>query len=616
MASAADPDELIGGERGLPSESGTRAGPGRSTTSDLSTPLTELVGLCDDERAPIVDELRERWSATRIRILLVGEAKRGKSTVGNALLGRAVLPTGALPLTAVPTTVRSGDPERIEIRLLDGSIVTRTLDELPRYVTEAGNPGNRAGVREVLVHVSSGALHRRVDLVDTPGVGSVYVHNTRAAQAARRSVDVAVLVLSADPPITAEERELVARLHDEAARIFVVLNKIDQLEAPDRGPTESFTRRVVAATVGDRAVSVFPVSARQGVRALAEGDRLGWRASGMERFRSTLLAQLDRSWQDDLAAGVAGAALRVAAELVDEAAVAVRTHELIADRQDERVAAFGTGLDRLTRAGDDAAAAAVAALARCQRDLDADAAAVLAPMTRSVLHDLDGRLEPAGSAAEAETVGWPVIGELVVDAVGDWRQGWAQRISSAIESAQQRVGQLLDDAVAQVRTSTMDLLGVELIAPTPVAAIPGAGSFHFDVAPGIGWNEPVTSAVRRHVPGRSGRDRMRRFLHQEATRSVDKHIGRARADFQTALTRVRGELRTAAIRACTIRRDQLDEAVRTARASALDPAAAAALGDRLRRLSTLADQFGLIRSDALVRSDALEVEGVRPHTPE
>ena len=64
--------------------------------------------------------LRGRLAGARLRVLVVGEAKRGKSTLVNALLGHAVLLSGVTPLTAVTTTVRYGEDERAEVRFLDG----------------------------------------------------------------------------------------------------------------------------------------------------------------------------------------------------------------------------------------------------------------------------------------------------------------------------------------------------------------------------------------------------------------------------------------------------------------------------------------------------------------
>ena len=70
----------------------------------LDRALEELAGLGDDRDQEQIAALRDRLAAVRLRVLVAGEAKRGKSTLVNALLGRPLLPSGVTPLTAVATT--------------------------------------------------------------------------------------------------------------------------------------------------------------------------------------------------------------------------------------------------------------------------------------------------------------------------------------------------------------------------------------------------------------------------------------------------------------------------------------------------------------------------------
>ena len=70
--------------------------------------LSELAEVADPADRARVDELLRRLDADVFRVLVAGEAKRGKSTLINALLGQEVLPTGVVPLTAIPTTVAHG----------------------------------------------------------------------------------------------------------------------------------------------------------------------------------------------------------------------------------------------------------------------------------------------------------------------------------------------------------------------------------------------------------------------------------------------------------------------------------------------------------------------------
>lgn len=54
-------------------------------------------------------------AGARLGVLVVGEAKRGKSTLVNALVGRAVLLSGVTPRTALTTTVRYSEDEQAEV---------------------------------------------------------------------------------------------------------------------------------------------------------------------------------------------------------------------------------------------------------------------------------------------------------------------------------------------------------------------------------------------------------------------------------------------------------------------------------------------------------------------
>ena len=59
--------------------------------------LRELSGLGRDDDRAALDGMRARLAGRRLRVLVAGEAKRGKSTLVNALLGRPMLPVGVTP---------------------------------------------------------------------------------------------------------------------------------------------------------------------------------------------------------------------------------------------------------------------------------------------------------------------------------------------------------------------------------------------------------------------------------------------------------------------------------------------------------------------------------------
>jgi len=126
--------------------------------TDGSEPLlAALDELATLEDGAALDELRARLRERRLRVLVAGEAKRGKSTVVNSLLGQAVRPAGVTPLTAVATTVRYGPAPDVRPVFADGRAERFPLSALEDLVTERRNPGNRRHVGSVTVVVDAPA---------------------------------------------------------------------------------------------------------------------------------------------------------------------------------------------------------------------------------------------------------------------------------------------------------------------------------------------------------------------------------------------------------------------------------------------------------------------------
>jgi hypothetical protein len=64
----------------------------------------------------------------------------------------------------------------------DGRQEERPLAELAEYVTEVRNPGNRRGVQLARVELDEELLRAGLELVNTPGIGSIHSHNTEVAR--------------------------------------------------------------------------------------------------------------------------------------------------------------------------------------------------------------------------------------------------------------------------------------------------------------------------------------------------------------------------------------------------------------------------------------------------
>lgn len=83
----------------------------------------------------------------RFNLAVVGQFKRGKSTLMNAILGCDLLLTGLLPLTSAITMLCYGSTERVVLRREGWTLEQEVLlAQLTDYITERGNPGNERGL--------------------------------------------------------------------------------------------------------------------------------------------------------------------------------------------------------------------------------------------------------------------------------------------------------------------------------------------------------------------------------------------------------------------------------------------------------------------------------------
>ncbi|HTT53462.1 MAG TPA: dynamin family protein [Streptosporangiaceae bacterium] len=548
--------------------------PGCDGPDPLLAALDELAALGTADDRVALDALRGRLQQARLRVLVAGEAKRGKSTLVNALLGRAVLPSGVTPLTALATTVRYGRRDQVSVVFADGHTERFPLDALEDLVTERRNPGNRRNLSSVSVRLDVPVLARGVELVDTPGTGSVYAHNTTAAEAALETMDAAVFVLTADPPVSASEQELMARVVARSVRMFVVLNKADYLTPAELAEAVEFTGRVAGDAAG-QSVQVYPVSARA---ALSTGTDPGFAA-----FQADFTAYLDQGRVPDLRRSAAGQAGRLAAALRDEAALARRAAELRSGDAASRVEAFAARLAAVAERRRDAADLVRAESARMLAQLNEAAQRAARDRTGQVAAELTALLDGAGqpaSAAGIERSGRARLAELAVAAAESWRQQQAAQLEDGLARLDQRMTDDLRSELAAVRAAAADLLGLALTMPGGAERLAPDLRFFYVVSQEAGQTELLAGAVRRHLPGQAGRRRARAYLRREATELVPRQIGRARADLQYRLADATRQLVRVVQARYTEGTGRLERALQTATARWEATAGAAAQQDR------------------------------------
>lgn len=509
-----------------------------SATAALSADLMALADLAAGLDRDDVAELRRRLDSGTLRALVAGEVKRGKSTLVNALLGRAVLPVGVVPLTAIATTVGYGDADGVHVGYLNGRLEERGLDALDALVTEEGNPHNWRGVATVTVRLPAPLLAKGLELVDTPGTGSVHEHNSEMAISELGRMDAAIFVVSADPPISASERAFLRQLHAGAVALFCVLNKSDYLAAAELEQARRFTEQVLAAGLGHEA-PVWPVSGRRALAGRQRGDETAVEAAGLAAFEKAFTSYLSERQDAELVRSIAGRAARLASGVAEGAAATLAGFALCAEDLEERLAALTGRLEQVEQGRRESAALVAAELDRLLAETNEQAAALTraaAPLrvaVREHLVGLHGRLK------EVEREALDFAAARIRQLVDDWRERRSADLDTAVTALDERLTRRLDRHIAAVRRTAASLFDLDLVELAPAGRLVGSSRFSYAFAAEPGQAEAVAAAVRTRLPGALGRRRVAGHVAERTEVLLDQQVGRARADYQDRLAQTR-----------------------------------------------------------------------------
>ncbi len=257
----------------------------------LAADVTERFELADLE--PLVRAIRTQGEKRELSLAVFGRFNTGKSSFLNRVIGRALLPVGAVPVTSVVTEISYGGAERAEAVMLDGRVRAIPLHAIGSHIAEGENPRNEKGVDVVRVFLPSLERFRGLRLVDTPGLESLFRHNTDASLAWSPNVDLALVAVGADSPLTEQDRELIERLAQFTPNIAVLLTKVDMLDSDDRREVLDYVDGRLRSEFATP-IPLFCFSARSGFEELQARFERDHVQAALAAFQSRRAAALER----------------------------------------------------------------------------------------------------------------------------------------------------------------------------------------------------------------------------------------------------------------------------------------------------------------------------------
>jgi len=185
-----------------------------------------LVQVCGDLDRRLIEE--------RFFISVLGEIKRGKSTLINALLGAEILPKAALICTASLCIIRFGPKPRAIVFFREGETMEVPPSDLKTIATKKNHDADK--IRHIEIEYPLPLLQDGIVIVDTPGVNDTDEVRRRLTEEFIPRSDGVLFVLNAGQPFSDSEMRFliggVLKFH--IRKLWFVVNALDRLENNDQ----------------------------------------------------------------------------------------------------------------------------------------------------------------------------------------------------------------------------------------------------------------------------------------------------------------------------------------------------------------------------------------------
>jgi hypothetical protein len=486
-------------------------------------------------------ELKEKIAANTFNLVVLGQFKRGKTTLINALLGSDLLPVAVTPLTSVVTIIAYGDSLSINVFFNDGSRKVIGRDALANYVTEKGNPRNVKDVGEVTVFYPASFLRDGIRMVDTPGVGSVYQHNTDIAYRFLPRCDAALFMLSADQPISRPELDFLLDVKKYANKIFFLLNKADYISESELPELIEFTSEELSRVIGHN-VKVFPISAKQALDGMTGGRPELVRDSNLSVFMDELTSFFLEEKGKQLIISAAGNLQRLIAQADLAVSVGIKALSESVAKIQENLIIFKKRRKELDIERQDFS---ILFDGETKRMFD-----VIVDSELSVFKkELEGRLR-----AQLETVNrensflslrelHALLEREAIDRVrlsfDFWRQTLDERLSDAFERTIRRYVEKVKNMADDLMKLSSDLFSVSFNAAGTEAAWSVKSGFYYKFRFEPVSLEILTSSLVLSLPRVIGKSLVLKRMKDFLARMIDMQSGRIRYDFLQRLEKSR-----------------------------------------------------------------------------
>jgi len=219
-------------------------------------------------------------------LVVIGDFKRGKSTLINALVGQEVVITNVTPETVTINYVEYGSESKIEAIFKDGGKVNLKSDEL---YSDKLQPllAELPPLQHIKIYTPVEWL-KGISLIDTPGTGDIFEKFDRDVHSILERADAVIFTISALSPLSISEQNFLklSLLPQDFPKVFFALNMLDIARSPEDA-------RRLLNSVQTKIDLLFPKAQLFGISAKNEYSRI----DSLSRSESDFTLFLDQAFE-------------------------------------------------------------------------------------------------------------------------------------------------------------------------------------------------------------------------------------------------------------------------------------------------------------------------------
>ncbi len=474
-------------------------------------------------------KLKDKLENNIFHLAVLGQFKRGKTSFINALISESLLPTAIVPHTSIITVIRYGEKVAVKVVFLDKKEKMISLDELHLYVTEKDNPKNKKEVMIVEINYPSDYLKEGILLIDTPGIGSTFLHNTQMTYDYLEKIDAAIFLLSADPPISQNELDFLRDIRRFIPKIFFVLNKIDYLEEKDIDEISQFNEGILKKELGIGTM-IIPLSAKLALEAKQKKDAQKLQKSRMGGFEKMLSRFFMHEKGDVMLLSVQNSLMRLIDEAVGFCELEIKSIRMPLKDAEERLEQFRTTAEGIRKEQEDAEPIIKAEIARTMEMVDEDLEDFKEKESPRLMSELRERFDSLKDAPRGEIVVQVQKSylSLIEELFEPWRAKEERKVKERFERTAGRFSEASNKAMEKIKELSSELFSVD------IPHLPTQDTFTLESRLYYRVDEVFSQLgdeLKLLLPGFAYRKMLWNKLSKNIHQHLDMNSGRIRHDF-------------------------------------------------------------------------------------